>query len=269
MKNFDIFATFATNMRLLFLYMILLSTIATASAQLLYTDSIADDPDIFDYQFLPALTPEHLDSLMLIVDPTVLSTRRLTDDDYRSVAEELGIEVASMKAVVEIEAGASHKGFHSPGKPIVNFDLTIFRTFARRRGIALSSFAKSHAVVFASPNRRKYGSYQAAQQARLKSAMDIDSTTAIYGTFWGMFQIGGFNWKKCGASSPQDFVKRMSHSEHEQLKLFARFLISDGLVKYLRTHNWVEFARRYNGPGFARHSYHTRLARSYAKHKKQ
>lgn len=255
--------------RILFLYITILSAAIAAQAQLLYTDTIADDSDILASRFLPDLSQEHIDSLMLIVDPTALSTRRLTDSDYRTVAEELGIEIAAMKAVVEIEAGASHRGFYRPGKPIINFDLAMFRSFARRRGIVLSSFAKSHTVVFASPNGRKYGSYQAAQYARLEAAMEIDSTTAIYGTFWGMFQIGGFNWKKCGAKSPEDFVRRMSCSEHEQLELFARFLTSTDLVKYLRAHNWTEFARRYNGPGFARHAYHTRLARSYAKHKKK
>ncbi len=143
----------------------------------------------------------------------------------------------------------------------------MFRSFARRRGISLTPYAKSHAVVFAPPATKRYGSRQAAQHARLDAAMTIDPVTAIYGTFWGMFQIGGFNWKKCGASSPHDFVERMSRSEKDQLQMFADFILSCGLVRYLREHNWSEFARRYNGPGYARHAYHTRLARSYAKHR--
>lgn len=32
----------------------------------------------------------------------------------------------------------------------------------------------------------------------------------------------------------------------------------------LRERNWSEFARRYNGPAYAEHGYHTRLARAYA-----
>ena len=35
---------------------------------------------------------------------------RLTDEDYKKVADELGVDIATMKAVVEIEAGKSHKG---------------------------------------------------------------------------------------------------------------------------------------------------------------
>ena len=65
---------------------------------------------------------------------------RLTDEDFREVAEELGVEVAAIKAVVEIEAGAKHEGFWANGKPIINFDLSMFRKFAARNKINLSRY---------------------------------------------------------------------------------------------------------------------------------
>ena len=49
---------------------------------------------------------------------------RLSERDYAEVAEELGVETAAIKAVVDIEAGKGHKGFWSEGKPIINFDLS-------------------------------------------------------------------------------------------------------------------------------------------------
>ena len=55
---------------------------------------------------------------------------KLTEEDFEEVAQRLGVEVAAIKAVVEIEAGHSHEGFASPGKPLINFDLTMFRRFA-------------------------------------------------------------------------------------------------------------------------------------------
>jgi len=193
---------------------------------------------------------------------------RLTEKDYEEVSEELGVDIASIKAVVEIEAGSTHQGFWSEGKPLINFDLSIFRKKASRNGVNLKKYGKSHAVVFARPNRARYGSQQAAQQARLDAAMTIDSLTAIQGTFWGMFQIGGFNWKKCGARSAADFVQRMSVSEREQLELFAEFIRNTGLLPALRRRDWRAFARGYNGSSYASRGYHKRLARSYAKHSK-
>lgn len=192
---------------------------------------------------------------------------RLTDEDFREVAEELGVEVAAIKAVVEIEAGTKHEGFWANGKPIINFDLSMFRKFAARNKINLSRYQRSHAVVFAKPNRARYGSYQAAQQARLDAARTIDDKTAIEGTFWGMFQLGGFNWKVCGTSSPDEFVRLMSRSERDQLELFAEFMRETGMLPLLKAKNWSAFARRFNGPTYARRGYHTRLARAYAKHK--
>ncbi len=194
---------------------------------------------------------------------------RLTENDYIEVARELGIEPETMKAVVDIEAGPAHRGFHEPGKPLINFDLTMFRRFAGRNKINLSKYRRSHAVIFSRANAKRYGSYQAGQHARLEAARTIDPRTAAEGTFWGMFQIGGFNWKKCGASSIEDFVERMSKSEREQLELFAHFVTSTGLAKHLRAKNWRAFAAGYNGPSYASRGYHTRLAAAYARHKRK
>lgn len=207
------------------------------------------------------------DTIYLYQDP-LKRHGPLTEQDYLEVARELGVEVAAIKAVVDIEAGREHKGFWMDGKPLINFDLTMFRQMAARNKINLGKYSGSHSVVFSRPNIKKYGSQQAAQQARLDSAMDIDYLTAMQGTFWGMFQIGGFNWKRCGASSPEEFVMLMSRSERDQLELFAEFITQAGLVKHLKSKNWSAFARGYNGPSYASRGYHTRLANAYARHKK-
>lgn len=191
----------------------------------------------------------------------------LTDDDYREVAEELGVETAAIKAVVDIEAGRSHQGFWSPGKPLINFDLTMYRKFAPRHGVSLKKAQKSAPVIFARPNTKRYGSYQAAQQARLDAACNIDRQSALESTFWGMFQIGGFNWRKCGAESVEDFVNLMSRSERDQLELFARFIANNGMLDDIRNKRWLKFALKYNGPKAKSRGYHTRLAASYKRHK--
>lgn len=188
----------------------------------------------------------------------------LTEEDYREVAAELGVETAAIKAIVEIEAGRAHEGFSAPGMPIVNFDLSMFRRFARKRGINLTKYYKSHPQVFRGSGRKS----QEATFRRLKAARAIDNNTAIEGTFWGMFQIGGFNWKKCGAADINEFVERMSRSERDQLELFAAFIRNSGLLPHLQKKNWAAFARGYNGPSYARRGYHTRMAAAYARHKK-
>lgn len=193
---------------------------------------------------------------------------RLTELDYKRVADELGIEVATIKAVSDIEAGKSHTGFAEPGKPIINFDRTIFKSRLRKAGINVSRAMKNHPEAFARLNTRKYGSYSAAQYARLNSAMEIVSSVAKESAFWGMFQIGGFNWRKCDVSSVDEFVELMSESEAMQLELFARFIRANGMDKYLKSKNWRAFARAYNGSSYASRGYHKRLAAAYRKYKK-
>lgn len=192
---------------------------------------------------------------------------RLTEEDFEEVARELGVEVAAIKAVTDIEAGKSHEGFWSEGKPLINFDLAMFRRMAARNKVNVGKYVRTHAVVFSRPNSVRYGSHLAAQQARLDAARTIHDLSAIEGTFWGMFQIGGFNWRKCGAESPDEFVRLMSRSERDQLELFANFVRNTGLLKYLQSKNWAAFAKGYNGPGYARRGYHTRMAAAYNKHR--
>ncbi len=188
----------------------------------------------------------------------------LTEDDFAEVAAELGVEKAAIKAIVDIETGRTRRGFNEPGFPVINFDLPVFRRAAARRGINLAAHAGSEALR--APDVSKYGSQQKAQRARLKAAMEIDSIAAMESTFWGMFQIGGFNWQLSGAASREEFMEMMSRSEYDQLMLFANYIRNTGLLKYLKNRNWAAFARIYNGPSYAARRYHTRLAAAYARH---
>lgn len=199
----------------------------------------------------------------------MIGHKALTERDYAEVARELGVETAAIKAVVEIETGRTRRGFNPDGTPVINFDLAVFRKMARKNGINLSRYSRSHPAVFRRPDIAAHGSQQAAEHVVYNSAADIDELTAIEGTFWGMFQIGGFNWRMTGASSPAEFVARMSANERQQLELFAGFIRRSGLLKHLQAKNWGAFARGYNGPQYASRRYHTRLANAYNKYKKQ
>lgn len=185
----------------------------------------------------------------------------LSDEDYRIVAEELGVEVAAMKAVVRIEAGASLQGFVAPGVPVVNFDRAMYNK-AKPSGKAKAP-ASSHVPAGITNARAR------SEWSQLIAARKVNREKADMGTFWGMFQIGGFNYKLCGCATVQEFVDRMCHSEFEQLQLFANFITNTGMVNDLRNKNWSAFARKYNGAGYASRGYHTRMAQAYAKYKKE
>ncbi len=183
----------------------------------------------------------------------------ISESDFRLVADELGVEIAAIKAVVEIEAGKQMKGFWKPEVPVVNFDRKMYN---RMKG---------------TPSRKDTGAtvptglsgYALQEWTQLVKARKTNSDAANKATFWGMFQIGGFNYRKCGCETIDEFVRLMCDSELEQLELFAAFITNTGMLDDLKNKNWKGFARKYNGAGYAKRGYHTRMAAAYKKYKSQ
>ena len=177
------------------------------------------------------------------------------------MAAELDVEVAAMKAVVAIEAGAQMRGFWAPGVPVINFDRSMYARY--RRSAPSQAGAKGEKVPAGLTG------YARSEWTQLINARRVNAQGANMGTFWGMFQIGGFNYKACGCKSVDEFVRLMSYSELEQLELFAAFIRNTGMLNDLRAKNWAAFARKYNGASYARRGYHTKMAAAYARFKKK
>lgn len=185
---------------------------------------------------------------------------KLSDEDFEIVADELGVEVAAIKAVVEIEAGKAMKGFAAPGVPVINFDASMYRIYRKK---APDRSGDKNAKVPAG-----LSGYALREWTQLTNARKKNSDGADMGTFWGMFQIGGFNYKLCGCKTVKEFVAVMSESEFSQLELFAKFISATGYLADLKAKNWAGFARKYNGAGYRARGYHTRMAAAYKKYSK-
>ena len=181
----------------------------------------------------------------------------LTDGDVRTIAGYLGCEIAAVRAVLQVEAAG--KGFDSKGRPKMLFEPHIFyrelgpgpaRDRAVREGLAYAKW--------------KAGSYPKDSYPRLTKAMAIDPTAALRSASWNLGQVMGFNHKAAGFDTVAAFVEAMKHSEGAGLYAMARFIVSNGLQRHLRAGNWSSFAKGYNGAGYAKHGYHTKLANAYA-----
>lgn len=205
----------------------------------------------------PLLLVNGLDSIGVDENERYL---HLTESDFVIVAEELDVEVAAIKAVVEIEAGKAMKGFWAPGIPVINFDRTMYNKY--RSKAQVKEGAKGEKVP------EGLSGYALKEWTELISARKNNAQGANLGTFWGMFQIGGFNYKLCGCASVDEFVKRIAYSELEQLQLFAVFITNSGMLENLRKKDWSGFARKYNGPSYAKRGYHTKMAKAYARYSK-
>lgn len=183
----------------------------------------------------------------------------LTEKDFQIVAEELGVEVAAIKAVVKIEAGPKLQGFWAPGVPVANYAKELFNKYnnSKTKGRKINDGKVPSGL----------SGYALKEWTSLTNARKINADAADMGTYWGMFQIGGFNYKLCGCQSVEEMVKKVCHSELSQLEMFAVFIRNSGMLESLKKKDWATFARKYNGPNYAKRGYHTRMAKEYANFK--
>ncbi len=202
------------------------------------------------------------DSLLPEADKSVRYSH-LTEEDFRMVAEELGVEVAAGH-----EGRGGHRGriadvcgFWAPGVPVINFDRAMYNKFRRS--------ATSKAGAKGRPFPQGLPAMPGANGPSSSTPASPTRKVRIWARSRGMFQIGGFNYKLCGCQTVDEFVRLMAYSELEQLELFAAFITNTGMVEDLRKKNWRGFARKYNGASYARRGYHTKMANAYAKYKKQ
>ena len=60
-----------------------------------------------------------------------------------------------------------------------------------------------------------------------------------------------------------DFYKDIWSSEEGQLNILSGYLKGSGIVPYMKSKNFQEIARRYNGPGYKQNGYDTKLKAAY------
>lgn len=191
----------------------------------------------------------------------------LSEQDFQRAADCLGIEVATIKAVQEVESGG-RGGFLPSGRPPILFEGHIFWRELKNGGIDPRSVQAGNEDIVYEKWTRSYYLGGEKEYHRLEKALKIHEEAALASASWGMFQIMGNNFAECGKRSVKDFVECMRRSEAEQLMLFVAYLEKRKLQEYLRNKDWAGFARRYNGPAYAENSYDRKLEAAYNKYKR-
>lgn len=182
------------------------------------------------------------------------AARRATPAEAERVADELGVPLAALLAVAEVESRG--EPFLPCGRPQILFERHIFHrlTDGEFDGVRPDLSDRSPGG---------YGRGGAGQYARLEDAMKLHVKAALDACSWGRFQVMGFNAELCGWPTVEAFVADICESEAAHLAAFAGYVLGAGLRDELRGLDWRGFARGYNGPDFERHGYHTRMADAY------
>ena len=185
------------------------------------------------------------------------AARRLDDVDLPRIGHRIGVGEDEIHAFMDVEAAGS--GFDSSGRPKMLFEPHVF--YRNLTG------AKRTAAVNAGLAYPKWGtkSYPRDSYPRLIKAMEIDETAALKSASWGLGQVLGENHRIVGYATPQSMVRAFMEDEEAHLEAIIEFLIANHIDDDLKAHRWSTVARVYNGPGYAKHNYHGRMAAAYAK----
>lgn len=183
----------------------------------------------------------------------------LSQADYIAAAEALGTDVATVRAVAEIESAGS--GFLPDGRPKILFEAHVF---SRRTN---GAYDGSHPEISSAKWNRALYAGGAAEYKRLEEAAQLNRPAALESASWGMFQIMGFNAKRCGFATLQAFINAMYRSEGAQLMAFVAFVKAAGLDDELRRGDMLGFAVGYNGPRQAENHYSEKLYAALARHR--
>jgi len=188
--------------------------------------------------------------------------RALSQADIASAADQLGVEVAALQAVIEVESPQG--GFLADGRVVILFERHVF--WQRLVAARMDPTALNAPTAILSQQRGGYLG-GAAEYMRLAQATALAHEPAMEACSWGRFQIMGYHAHALGYAGASSMAAAFAMGEAEHLRAFVRFVQADAeLHKALRGRKWVAFARRYNGPTYADNLYDAKLARAYARH---
>ncbi|MBK7110124.1 MAG: N-acetylmuramidase family protein [Bacteroidetes bacterium] len=195
----------------------------------------------------------------------------LSESAIISLADQLGLETAVVKAVNKVES--SGRGFLIDGRPKILFEGHIFWSELKKRKIDPAAIVAGNENVLYPKWTKKFYKGGAAEFDRLDQACNILNSSACVeaahaSASWGLFQIMGFHYASLGYNSVMDFVSEMKLSEDNHLKIFGKFLMVNKLIPYLQKKQWAEFARSYNGGGYKQNKYDEKLEKAYAEFSK-
>lgn len=192
--------------------------------------------------------------------------KKLTNEQIKQLATEHGIEYACLKAVIEVEA--SGNGFVNGLPKILYEPHVMYRLLTQDRWITVRNrmMLEQPKLCYVRWGTHKYGKVS-EQHTRLAIATKYSREHALQSCSWGLGQIMGFHWKSLGYESLQAFINDMYHSEAKQLEAMMKFIQVNKLLIHLKNKDWAKFAKGYNGAGYAKNNYHTKLANAYNKYK--
>jgi Putative peptidoglycan-binding domain-containing protein len=179
----------------------------------------------------------------------------------KRVAKQYGWPEAVLLAVVEVESnGRTYAMVNGKKEPLIRFEGHYF--YRRLTGAQLEEAVK---MGLASPiaGAVKNPAQQSSRWKMLEKAVRINKLAAYESVSWGVGQVMGAHWDWLGYKSIDAFVSEARSGVEGQVRIMAKFIQKSGLEDEMKRKDWAGFAKIYNGPSYAKNSYHIKLANAY------
>jgi hypothetical protein len=214
-------------------------------------------PSGIEYIYSPVSYSDGRKSIVNI--PTGYVQPALSDQDYKDLSSEFDLEIAMIRAVMEVESAGS--GFllnePAPARPKILFEAHWFYELTPK---PVSRTRPDLSTPTWNKRLYKGGS---AEWGRLLDAMEFDEIQALKSASYGLGQVMGFNYTVAGCSSIQQFIQENFAGEYWQARHMMNFIVNKGLRNKLKRQDWAGFALGYNGEDYLANSYDTKLADAY------
>lgn len=189
----------------------------------------------------------------------------LDGDALQRAADDLGVELACIRAVTEVEALGS--GFYSQTKNGKKRPKILYEShkFGKYTDYVFNDAHPDLSTRSWRDNEYPRNADRRFDQVVRAAALSAPQTQAyaLMSCSWGMFQILGMHARTLGYRDVFEFVDLMKQSEAHHLDAFVRFVRVNGLDTHLRALDFTSFARAYNGPGYKTNQYDTRMLAKY------
>lgn len=195
-------------------------------------------------------------SKVILMTLTLKQARSLHD-----VAARYKVELAALVAVINVESGGQIFATDvDANAPVIRWEGHYFYRLlkgADRTEAVLQGLAAERAGAVKNPRSQK------ARYDILEAGMQIDRDAALSSISIGVGQVMGSHWQSLGFSSPRAMFEFAESGLAGQVEIMLRYINKFDLKDEMERHDWSGFARGYNGPAYAKHGYHTKLARAY------
>lgn len=186
----------------------------------------------------------------------------VTEEEIAGFAARLGCSVRQLKAVAAVESGGS--GFFNEGRVKILWERHYFWKRLQIRVPLISDPAPGGYTMDADKDGVNDSWEKLADACCKAPAWAFESAS------WGKFQIMGAWWQKLGYDYPAQFAWSMRESEAGHYEALVRYVERFGLVAAIRKIdgnpiNCQPFARGFNGKGYAKFSYDSKIAAAFRK----